>query len=67
MPADVIDADERDAQSVGKPLCKGKPHEERAQKSRAVRHGNGVELLLSDARRGERARDDLVHRLGVGA
>ena len=67
MPADMVDADERDPQPVGKPLGKGKPDEERAQKPRTVGDGNGVQLLLAHACRLQRARDDLVHRLRMGA
>ena len=67
MPADVIDPDERDVEPVGKPLCKGQPHKERAQKPRPVGDGDGIELLLLDARRFEGASDDEIDGVRVGA
>ena len=67
VPADMVDADERNIQSVCKPLGKGQPDEERAQQPRAVGHGDGVQLLFLDVCRLEGARNDLVHCLRMGA
>ena len=67
MATDVVDPDERDVEPVGKSLCKGEPHKERAQKPCPVGNGDGIELLLFYARRFQGAFDDKVDGVRMGA
>ena len=65
VTADVVDADERDPQPVGKALGEGEPDEERPQKSRSIGDGDGGELLFLYVRHAKSTRDDFVDRIGM--
>lgn len=57
MPLDVVDLDERSAQSVSERLGGGHAHEQAADQTRAVGDRDGVYAFLGDARARERLVD----------
>ena len=77
MAADVVHRDERHIQRVGRALGKVQPHEHRADETRRVGRGHGVDVFFLDARLLERligqrgdgldvlARGDLRHDAAV--
>jgi hypothetical protein len=77
VAADVVHRDERHIQRVGRALGKVQPHEHRADETRRVGRGHGVDVFFLDARLLERligqrgdgldvlARRDLRHDAAV--
>ncbi len=63
----VVDAEQRLAQTEGERLGRGDPHQQGTRQTRAVRDGDRVEVVQADAGLGARPLDHGHHRLHVGA
>ena len=67
MRLEVIDGDERLAAGQRHPLARHQPDEHAADEARTRRRRNAIEILGRDFRPRERARDERVDDLDMGA